>query len=227
MSFTSLSFKDVGSALPTLIVVRDGDKKESRPCTIEGKAIANLEALQQNYDKGNDAPHVLLLSGVCEELQDLVSSVADELESPRVAMRLLKTKFDHETMTSTLNHLTAFLDLKIDKGDDLSNHLSNFGTAFQHISSGFSQSKCPEEKALKEFLFVEQVRIMCLFRSLPRSMDNVIVNPPSKINLTKPDVSAHLADLLTKKTLGIHNFPFTAYFAAKDARIEKNTKESS
>ncbi|KAI0994197.1 hypothetical protein K3495_g13985, partial [Podosphaera aphanis] len=250
MSYTTVSFKDIRSGLPTLMgqsnfrrwyntwyvslrganlwsVVCDGDKKESRPCTIEGKDIANLDALQQNYDKRNDAAHALLVSGVCEELQDLVSSVADELESARVAMRLLKTKFDHETTTSTLNLFTSFLDLKMDEGDDLSTYLSNFDTAFQHISSRCTQSKRPEAKALKEFLSVEQVRIMCLFRSLPRSMDNVIDNLSTKIDLTYPDVSAHLADLWTQKTLSTHRSPSTAYFTAKDARKGQNTKECS
>lgn len=150
---TTVSINDIKSGLPTLhgpsnfrrwyntwyvslhgarlwSVVNDGDKKESRPSKVKRESTESIEALQMSYDKRNDAAHALLVSGVSEELQDLVSSVADEQESARVAMRLLKTKLDHEMTTSTLNLFTNFLDLKIDDGDDLSTHLSNFDTSF-------------------------------------------------------------------------------------------------
>lgn len=130
-------------------------------------------------------------------------------------MRLLKTKFDHETTTSTLNLFTNFLDPKMNDGDDLSTHLSNFDTSFQHIISRCSQSKRPESKALKDFLSVEQVRTMCLFRSLPPSMENVVDNLSTKDGLKYADISAHLFDLISKKTSSIPP-PSKAYFSSNN-----------
>lgn len=126
----TISIRDIKSGLPTLTgpsnfrrwyntwyvslrgaglwsVVDDGDKKESHP-SVKADSTDDLEARRRDYDKRNDAAHALIVSGVCEDLQDLVSSVADETESARVAMRLLKTKFDHETRNSILTSLPVF-----------------------------------------------------------------------------------------------------------------------
>ena len=238
----TISIRDIKSGLPTLTgpsnfrrwyntwyvslrgaglwsVVDDGDKKESHP-SVKADSTDDLEARRRDYDKRNDTAHALIVSGVCEDLQDLVSSVADETESARVAMRLLKTKFDHETTTSTLNLFTSFLDLKMNDGDDLSNHISIFDTSFQHILSRCAQSKRPEAKGLKDFLAVEEVRIMCLFRSLPSSMENIVDNLSTKENPKYADVSAHLLDLISKKA-STNNSTSKAYFVGNDDLPEK------
>ena len=242
MSSTSISINDIKAGLPILTgqsnfrrwyntwyvslrgadlwsVVDDGDKKETRPSVIKSSSDS-LEALQKKYDKRNDAAHALLVSGVNEDLQDLVSSVADEFESARVAMRLLKQKYDHESTTSTLNLFTSFLELKMNEGDNLSHHLSSFDTSFQHILSRCTQSKRPEAKALKEFLSVEEVRTMCLFRSLPPSMENIVDNLSTKQSLQYADVQAHLLDLQTKKSLINSNSSSKAYFSSQDPEKE-------
>ncbi|KAI1001574.1 hypothetical protein K3495_g6626 [Podosphaera aphanis] len=121
-----------------------------RPCKREGKVIADSEALQHHDDRRNDAAHDLLISGVYEELLGLASSMADETEYSRIAMRLWKTEFGHETTTLTLNIFTSFLDLRFNEGDDLLKNLFNIDTAFPHISSPCSHSERPEAKTLAE-----------------------------------------------------------------------------
>ena len=238
---TSVTINDIKVSLPTLLgasnfhrwyntwhvslrgaglwsVVDDGDKKESRPLKVKHQSMETTETLQTNYDKRNDAAHALIISGVSEELQDLVASVVDEQESARVAMRLLKIKFDHETRKSALNIFTSFLDLKMNDGDDLSVYLSNFDNSIQHIVSRCARSKRPECKALKDFLSIEEVRTMCLFRSLPSSMKNIVDDLSIKDGLKYAETSANLLDIIPERTLV--NIPSSkAYFPTSKPNV--------
>lgn len=86
----------------------------------------------------------------------------------------------------------------MNEGADLYSHLSNFETAYQNILSRCNQSKRSEAKALKDFLSVEEVRIIYLFRSLPSSFANRNENLSTKEHLSNDDINAHLQDLLQK-----------------------------
>ena len=111
-----------------------------------------------------------------------------EKESARVAMRILKEKYDHETTTTTLELFNNFFELKMEEGEDISDYLSKFESAFQHVLLRFSELKCGTAIALKAFLSVEDVKVMCLFRSLPSSMENIIDNLSTKKNVKYADV---------------------------------------
>lgn len=217
-----ISIKDFKSGLPTLVgksnfrswynswyvslrgaglwpYVCDDERKKTRPTSVPLGSKNTLAEEREKYDMNNDAAHALLLCAVCTELQDTVSSVAYDPESACVAMKLLKNKYDHETTTSTLALFSEFFDMKMNEGADLSSHLSNFEIAYQHILSRCNQSKRTEAKALKDFLSVEEVRIMCLFRSLPSSFANIIDNLSTKDHLSYDDINAHLQDLLQEE----------------------------
>ncbi|KAI0994768.1 hypothetical protein K3495_g13414 [Podosphaera aphanis] len=174
----------------------DGEDKESRPFSrIKDETEEDFKKRQVAYDERNDAAHAALLSGVSEELQELVGSCAMEHESARVAMRKLKAKFDHETTTSTLHLFKNFLELKMDEGEAISDHISRFETSFEHHHARCSESKRPEATALRSFLAVEEVKIMCLFLSLPSSFENIIDNLSTKEKLQYTDVNNRLLDL--------------------------------
>ena len=70
-------------------------------------------------------------------------------------MRLLKEKFDYETTTSTLELFNSFLELKMEEGEAITDHLSHYETSFQHIYSRCAELTRPEAIALKSFLSVE------------------------------------------------------------------------
>ena len=176
-------------------VVSDGDDKEQRPVKETNESDDAFKSRLSMYDERNDAAHAALLSGVSEDLQEIVSSCVFKPESARVAMSLLKEKFDHETTTSTLDLFNSFLDLKMDEGDSITDHLSRFETSFSHIFSRCSESSRQEAIALKNFLSVEEVKVMCLFRSLPPSLDNVVDNLSTKDHLTYSIVNKRLLDL--------------------------------
>lgn len=144
-------------------VVSDGKDKETRPVVDDKGQSEKVLEQQKNYDRRNNATHAALLAGVSEELQDIVSSCATEDESARVAMRLLKEKFDNETTTSTLELFNNFLELKMEEGEAITDHLSRFESWFCHIYSRCAESTRPEAIALKSFLSVEQVKVMCPF----------------------------------------------------------------
>ena len=84
-------------------VVSDGDDKEKRPVKETNESDDAFKSRLSMYDERNDAAHAALLSGVSEDLQEIVSSCVFKPESARVVMSLLKEKFDHETTTSTLD----------------------------------------------------------------------------------------------------------------------------
>ena len=129
-------------------------------------------------------------------------------------MSLLKEKFDHETTTSTLDLFNSFLDLKMDEGDSITDHLSRFETSFSHIFSRCSESSRQEAIALKNFLSVEEVKVMCLFRSLPPSLDNVVDNLSTKDHLTYSIVNKRLLDLQHSR-YAIDNSSSKAYAIGK------------
>ncbi|KAI0998123.1 hypothetical protein K3495_g10070 [Podosphaera aphanis] len=96
---------------------------------------------------------------------------------------------------STLELFNSFLDLKIDEGDSISDHLSRFETSFSHIFSRCSESFRQEAIALKNFLSVEEVKLMCLFHSLPLSLSNIVDNLSTKDQLTYSTVNKRLLNL--------------------------------
>ncbi|KAI0992821.1 hypothetical protein K3495_g15363 [Podosphaera aphanis] len=83
----------------------------------------------------------------------------------------------------------------MNEGDSISDHLSRFETSFSHIFSRCSESSRQEAIALKNFLSVEEVKIMCLFRSLPSSLSNIVDNLSTKDHLTYSIVNKRLLDL--------------------------------
>jgi hypothetical protein len=171
------------------VISGDDDEKEYPPTD---------ETEKRKYTRRNDAAHATILGGVSPERQDLVSSCAREAESARVAWKILKDKFDHETTTSTLDLFNNFLDLEMEDGDAISDHLSKFETTYQHILSRCYESKRAEAKALNSFLSIEEVKVMCLFRSLPPSLENVVDNISTKENLHFSDVNKRPLDLHSK-----------------------------
>ncbi|KAI0993000.1 hypothetical protein K3495_g15184, partial [Podosphaera aphanis] len=188
-------------------VVTDGDKKESPPVKGEKDDDESFLARLESYNDRNDAAHSALLVGVSEELQELVCSCDEEPESARVAMRLLKEKYDYESTTSTIQLFKEFCDLKMEEGESISNHISRFETAYAHIYSRCANSSRPEAVALRSFLSVDQVKVMYLFLSLPPSFNNIIDNLTTKENLRFADANRRLLDLNSVKQ---HDVPSSA-----------------
>jgi hypothetical protein len=102
------------------------------------------------------------------------------LESARVAWNLLKEKFDHKTTTSTLDLFNNFLDLQMEDGSPISDHISKYESSYHHILSRCVGSKRAEAKAQHGFLAIEEVKIICLFRSLPQLLENIVDNLSTK-----------------------------------------------
>ena len=207
-------------------VVSDGEDKEVRPVKQEGELDSVFKQRLENYDERNDSAHAALLAGVSEDLQMIVSSCVLKPESARLAMRLLKEKYDHDTTTSTLELFNSFLELKMEEDNSISDHLSAFETSFTHIHSRSSESSRPEAIALKNFLAVEEVKIMCLFRSLPLSLNNVVDNLSTKDNLKYSDVHKRLMDLQSNRLSNV-NHSSKAYFAGKSHPKEIQRKKNS
>ncbi|KAI0996423.1 hypothetical protein K3495_g11758 [Podosphaera aphanis] len=205
-------------------VVSDGNDKENRPSApLKDETPENFEKRRALYDERNDAAHTALLSGVSEELQELVGSCAIEQESARAAMRKLKAKFDHETTTLTLNLFKSFLELKMDEGDSIADHISSYETSFGHLGARCSESKWPEAIALRSFLSVEGVNIMCLFLSLPASYEKIIDNLSTKEKLQYTDVNNRLLDLSTKKSSKMSSATSKAY-STSELKSQKGGK---
>ena len=72
-----------------------------------------------------------------------------------------------------------------------------------YVYSRCSESSRPEATALKDFLSVEEVKVMCLFLSLPPSMENIIDNLSTKENVKFADVNKRLLDLSATKITSI------------------------
>lgn len=89
-------------------VVSEGSDKETRPIQGKDESYDDYIIRLEKYDDKNDAAHSALLNGVDTKLQELVCACDDEAESARVAMRLLKDKFDYETTTSTIELFKEF-----------------------------------------------------------------------------------------------------------------------
>ncbi|KAI1005454.1 hypothetical protein K3495_g2759 [Podosphaera aphanis] len=121
-------------------VFTDEDKKELLPIEGEKEEHEMFLSRLENYNDRNNAAHSALLVGVSEELQELVCSCDEEPESARVAMRLLKEKYDYETTTSTIQLFKEFCELKMEEGESISNHISQFETAYAHIYSRCASS---------------------------------------------------------------------------------------
>jgi hypothetical protein len=138
---------------------------------------------KKKYIRRYDAAHGAILAGVSPKLQDLVSSCAHESESARVAWKILKYKFDHETITSTLDLFNNFRDRKMEESDAISDHLSKYEVLYQYIFSRCYESKCAEAIALYSFLSIEEIKVIWLFRSLPSSLENVLDNISTKENI--------------------------------------------
>ena len=119
----------------------------------------------------------------------------EEPESARVAMRLLKEKYDYETTTATIQLFKEFSKLKIVDGESISQHISQFESAYAHVYLRCSNSSRPEAIALRSFLTVEQVKVMYLFLSLPASFNNIIDNLSTKEELKFADVNRRLLDV--------------------------------
>ncbi|KAI0998763.1 hypothetical protein K3495_g9431 [Podosphaera aphanis] len=205
-------------------VVNDGDNKESLPVKLENETNEAFKQRLDNYNDRNDVAHSALLGGVSEDLQELVCSCDEEPESARVAMRLLKEKFDYETMTSTIQLFKEFSELKMEEGESVSQHISRFETAYAHIYSRCANSSRPEATALRSFLSVEQVKVMYLFFSLPTSFNNIIDNLTTKDDLRFADVSRRLLDLNAMKLLDIPSSS-KAYFGNERSNSDNKTLE--
>ncbi|KHJ35040.1 hypothetical protein EV44_g1498 [Erysiphe necator] len=184
-------------------VVSDGDDKEVRPIKRKDETNDEYKMRLERYNDRNDVAHSAILSGVSDDLQELVCSCDEELESARVAMRLLKDKYDYETTTSTIQLFKEFSELKMAEGDSISHHITQFETAYSHIYSRCSGSTRPEAIALRNFLSVEQVKVMYLFLSLPASYNNIIDNLTTKETLRFADVNRRLLDLNSIKPLDV------------------------
>lgn len=105
-------------------VISDSDGKETRPIKGEDETDDDYLIRLEKYNDKNDAAHSALLSGVTDDLQELVCSCDEEPESARVAMRLLKEKFDYETTTSTIQLFKEFSELRMEEGESISQHIS-------------------------------------------------------------------------------------------------------
>jgi hypothetical protein len=205
-------------------VITDGERKEVRPIeTRDGKSSTSVLDSIEEYDERNDAAHAAVLAGVSPELQDIVASCALELESARVAWNLLKEKFDHETTTSTLDLFNNFLDLKMEDGSPISDHISKYESSYQHILSRCAGSKRAEAKALHGFLAIEEVKIMCLFRSLPQSLENVVDNLSTKESLKYANVNKRLMDLQTTRSIASSSTSSKAYTAKTEPKQKECT----
>ncbi|KAF5205376.1 Gag-pol polyprotein [Thalictrum thalictroides] len=113
----------------------------------------------------------------------------------------------------------------MEEGEDISDYLSKFESAFQHVLLRCSESKRETAVALKAFLSVEDVKVMCLFRSLPSSMENIIDNLSTKENIKYADVYKRLLDLSSQKFANSLNQKSKAYFISKDPHLGKESKK--
>lgn len=161
-------------------VISDGDDKETRPVKRKEESREEYDIRLERYNDRNDAAHSALLNGVSDDLQELVCSCDEEPESARVAMRLLKEKYDYETTTSTIQLFKEFSELRMGEGDAISNHITLFETAYPHIYSRCSGSTRPEAIALRNFLSVEQVKVMYLFYLSLLIIILLIISPKKK-----------------------------------------------
>lgn len=180
----------------------------------------------ENYDEWNDAAHAALLAGVSEELQEIVSSCVLKPESARVSMRLFKEKYDHETTTSTLELFNSFLELKMEDHEAITNHISRFETSFSRLQSRCSESSRPEAIALHNFPSVEEVKVMCLFRSFTPPMYNIVDNLSTKDNLSYSMIQRRLLDRQSIRS-NDKNPSAKAYFAGKQPTSEKGKKANT
>ncbi|KAI0991646.1 hypothetical protein K3495_g16541, partial [Podosphaera aphanis] len=178
--------------------------KESRPMNADKgdkEEIKNVRSTEQKeYDKKNNAALAAILAGVSTDLQRIVAGFVGQPESARLAWQALKNKFDHETTISTLELFNSLVELKMEEGDIISDHISNFETTYAHIFNRCSESSREEARHLKNFLASDSVKTMSFLRTLPRSFENVVDNLMSKERLTFADVNKRLLDIQASRS---------------------------
>ncbi|KHJ34650.1 hypothetical protein EV44_g2441 [Erysiphe necator] len=136
----------------------------------------------ERYNDRNDAAHSAILNGVSDDLQELACSFDEELESARVAMRLLKDKYDYETTTSTIQLFKEFSELKMAEGDLISHHITQFETAYSLFTLVVQAPL-----VLKQLLNGTSSRLnklklcTCSFLSLPLIITSLIILLPKKL----------------------------------------------
>lgn len=177
-------------------VITDLDEKVTRPsnldtgCTEKLKIIRSIE--QKEYDQKNNAALAAILAGVSTDLQYIVAGYVGQPESARLAWQALKNKFGHETLQSILENFYSLLQLEMNEGDVISDHVSNFEAAYAHLFNQCSESGMEEAKHLKNFLASDSVKTMLLLRSLPRSFEKIVDNLVCKEHLSYASVNKRL-----------------------------------
>lgn len=191
-------------------VVTDVDEdKESRPLKVDEddtKGDKKERILEhKEYDKKSNSAHAAILAGVSTDLQRTVASFVGRKESARLAWKALKEKYDHETTISTLELFNSLVELKMEEGDSITDHISNFEATYSHVFSRCSESSKEEARHLKNFLASDSVKTMAFLRTLPESFENVVDNLMSKDHLTFADVNKRLFDIKAKKSSNSSN----------------------
>lgn len=185
----------MGSDYWSVVTDIDADK-ETRPKNVNEKASIEI----RNYDKRNNSALAAILAGVSTDLQRIVASFVSQHESARLAWKALKDKYDHETTISTLELFNSLVELKMNEGDIISDHISNFETTYSHIYNRCSESSREEAQHLKLFLGSDSVKTMSLLRTLPLSFENVVDNLMSKDRVTFADVNKRLLDIQSSRS---------------------------
>jgi len=120
--------------------------------------------------------------GIANSVQEHLLSAVTKATSAAAAWKTLEDRFGRETATSTVAQLKSLLKLELSNEADLANHLAEFDNQWNRLGSLTSESNLA--RALKKLTQTDEAKVAFPLYSLPSSLDNVVDNLQTKLNLT-------------------------------------------
>lgn len=158
----------------------------------------------------------ILLNAVDEDLQTVVidSHTAHE------AWNLFKARYDRDTTNTTISLLKYFINLSLNDGESIPDHLSKFTSSWNRLKQRSQTTKSSLGRTLRTLTSDDEIKGAFLLCSLPKTMDNLVDNLATKELTSFEDVQSRLLDLTGSTTN--YSIDNTAYKST-----EKDEKECS
>ena len=138
----------------------------------------------------------ILLNAVDEDLQTVVI----DSQTAHEAWNLFKARYDRNTTNTTISLLKYFINLSLNNGDNIPDHLSKFTAAWNCLKQRSQTTKSSLGRTLRTLTCNDEIKGAFLLCSLPKTMDNLVDNLATKELTSFEDVQSRLLDLTGSTT---------------------------
>ena len=159
-----------------------------------GEKVKPTSNSHDNWKRKNKQSRSLLIQLVSDEYKGMIGNHA----SSHDAWKALEDTLDRKNITATIHPVNAIFDMKKEESTPWNSHITEFESRWTVVNSKVSASTTESEswlQGLKLCFNDQKFKAHLLLLTLPPTMDNIVDNMVTKLDLRYSDVQTRLLDL--------------------------------